>query len=637
MSVWVKNLLNSLATRPVVILHGNVRDRYIQDNHLVYDNLTGLLSNAAHRLSQECGLSFAERIFYDPIGQERRETAPRSSQHGTVCRPADPPDASARSGAAPLPPTRPPVADGQRLPPDRFLARLVQDLQSVDRGYFVTLYYLDKLVSYRQSYQEDERATLLWLEKVIENIAPQHRLVLVGLQDTLLPIELYTHSPKTSVLGIPLPDQQDRRAYLDFRAGRHLHDRLGDAPAEQFLELASQLTDGLYLRDLDNIASELLDDRRTPIQSDRDVKRLVDKYRLGEQEDHWLRLDIPKLNDARKWFVQVRGVKGQEEAVQRVIDVLCMARAGLAGTASGTLAKPKGALFFAGPTGVGKTFLAKKLAEFLFGTEEAFLRFDMSEFKEEHTVSKLIGAPPSYVGHELGGRLTNSVRQRPFSVVLFDEIEKAHPKIMDIFLQILDDGRLTDSRGQTVFFTETIIIFTSNLGTRTHDSRNQPMSERADLERILDAHDADPAQRRQSIREHFTRAVQSFFLHEISRPELLNRIGSNILPFNYIQDTEVQRAIIQSHLERIRRHFADQHRADGHRIEWDASVADWLIGKYGQRMSQFGARGITDAIDEMLVPLAYAVLEAEYGALQNVVFRVGISPQTDTAVVTCKE
>jgi ATP-dependent Clp protease ATP-binding subunit ClpA len=134
---------------------------------------------------------------------------------------------------------------------------------------------------------------------------------------------------------------------------------------------------------------------------------------------------------------------------------------------SSSRSAPKGVLFFVGPTGVGKTELSKALAKFLFGDEQACIRFDMSEYAQENSDQKLIGAPPGYVGYEEGGQLTNAVREKPFSIILFDEIEKAakpNPRILDIFLQILEDGRLTDSKGETVYFSESIIIFTSNLG-----------------------------------------------------------------------------------------------------------------------------------------------------------------------------
>ncbi len=152
-------------------------------------------------------------------------------------------------------------------------------------------------------------------------------------------------------------------------------------------------------------------------------------------------------------------VVGQTEAVQAVSDAVRRARAGVADPN-----RPTGSFLFLGPTGVGKTELAKGLADFLFDDERAMVRIDMSEYSEKHSVARLVGAPPGYVGYESGGQLTEAVRRRPYTVVLFDEVEKAHPDVFDILLQVLDDGRLTDGQGRTVDFRNTILILTSNLG-----------------------------------------------------------------------------------------------------------------------------------------------------------------------------
>ena len=177
-------------------------------------------------------------------------------------------------------------------------------------------------------------------------------------------------------------------------------------------------------------------------------------------------------------------------------------------------------LFFVGPTGVGKTELSKALAKFLFGDEQACIRFDMSEYAQENSDQKLIGAPPGYVGYEEGGQLTNAVREKPFSIILFDEIEKAakpNPRILDIFLQILEDGRLTDSKGETVYFSESVIIFTSNLGASEVSSSGS----------------------NEEVAEEFIKIVKNYFDNEIKRPEILGRIGyNNIVPFNFIKDKE---------------------------------------------------------------------------------------------------
>ena len=185
------------------------------------------------------------------------------------------------------------------------LATWARQLQDPQRSSFVSLFYLDKLVSFKTSYGPEEQEALLWLEKIIENIAPQHRLVLVSLRDTLVPLELYSHSPKTNVLAIPLPDQIDRRDYLQWQLGDILTPAVGEIAAEQRLTTLSQLTDGMYLRDLDHIVAELRE-RELAACGERDLKRLINKYRLGEQEDYWSKLDIPKLNDARQWFIQER-------------------------------------------------------------------------------------------------------------------------------------------------------------------------------------------------------------------------------------------------------------------------------------------------------------------------------------------
>ena len=156
-------------------------------------------------------------------------------------------------------------------------------------------------------------------------------------------------------------------------------------------------------------------------------------------------------------------VVGQDEAIDAVSNAIRRARAGLQDPN-----RPLGSFLFLGPTGVGKTELARALAEFLFDDEQAMIRIDMSEYQEKHTVSRLIGAPPGYVGYEEAGQLTEAVRRRPYAVVLFDEIEKAHPEVLNVLLQLLDDGRLTDGKGRTVDFKNTVVIMTSNLGSQYH-------------------------------------------------------------------------------------------------------------------------------------------------------------------------
>lgn len=219
------------------------------------------------------------------------------------------------------------------------------------------------------------------------------------------------------------------------------------------------------------------------------LKEEVGSEEIAEVVSEWTGIPVSKLLEGeRERLLRMeealhRRVVGQEEAVEAVSNAVRRARAGLQDPN-----RPIGTFIFLGPTGVGKTELARALAEFLFDTEEAMIRIDMSEYQERHTVSRLIGAPPGYVGYEEAGQLTEAVRRRPYSVVLFDEIEKAHPEVFNTLLQLLDEGRLTDGQGRTVDFRNTIIIMTSNVGSRwikdlgVDEARDKVMEE---LDRIF--------------------------------------------------------------------------------------------------------------------------------------------------------
>ena len=194
----------------------------------------------------------------------------------------------------------------------------------------------------------------------------------------------------------------------------------------------------------------------------RNMCDVIDLYKYGIRENPWRSLDVESLRTAAADFR--KRVKGQDAAIIKTLDVVKRAVTGMSGLQGSSHTRPKGVLFFAGPTGTGKTETAKTLAERLFGDESCCIRFDMSEYSQPHSDQKLLGAPPGYVGYEAGGQLTNAIKNSPFSILLFDEIEKAHPSILDKFLQILEDGRMTDGQGNTVYFSESVIIFTSNLG-----------------------------------------------------------------------------------------------------------------------------------------------------------------------------
>jgi ATP-dependent Clp protease ATP-binding subunit ClpB len=279
-------------------------------------------------------------------------------------------------------------------------------------------------------------------------------------------------------------------------------------------------------------------------------------------------------------------VVGQREAVQAVANAVRRSRAGLQDPN-----RPIGSFIFLGPTGVGKTETARALAEYLFDDDAAMVRIDMSEYMEKHAVARLIGAPPGYVGYEEGGQLTEAVRRRPYSVILFDEVEKAHPDVFNLLLQILDDGRLTDSQGRTVDFRNTVVIMTSNVGS--HSILEQAGTAWAAVETQVIA----------ELRRQF-------------RPEFLNRVD-DIVVFHPLAEAQLER-IVDLQLERMRRLLAER------KIALELTpAAKRLIATEGYEPS-FGARPIKRAIQRLLQnPLALAVLEGRFGDGDTIVADAG--------------
>jgi ATP-dependent Clp protease ATP-binding subunit ClpB len=269
-----------------------------------------------------------------------------------------------------------------------------------------------------------------------------------------------------------------------------------------------------------------------------------------------------------------RRVIGQDEAVAAVSNAVRRARSGLQDPN-----RPIGSFIFMGPTGVGKTELAKALAEFIFDSEQAIVRIDMSEYMEKHAVARLIGAPPGYVGYEEGGYLTEAVRRRPYSVVLFDEIEKAHPEVFNIMLQILDDGRMTDGHGRTVDFKNTIVIMTSNVGS-------QWIQELA-------------TSNREQMEKRVTEALRSSF-----RPEFLNRIDEIII-FQSLTTDDILK-IVDIQMNRLGRRLADRN------IELIlTNGSKELIAQKGYD-PVFGARPLKRVIQQYIEnPLSLEILEGK--------------------------
>jgi energy-coupling factor transporter ATP-binding protein EcfA2 len=625
---WILELQRQLRRGKHVVLHGNVRDLVLlQGAFQPFSNaLDQVLDELGYML--RCQYNLVDGVVFPDhpdLGMRRRFDA----------RIADP-DTSAPppSGGYAVPGRQPaavavaePLAQADlpihRRPPyladpERALGAFRRLLTGPDDEPAAVVFdFSDKILTGDQHQPADERRLLVRLGQItsegrrISRPGPmagmRNAVVLVASNLGQLPAWLYRDHPLFHVISISRPDAQERQEFFRQRYGM-FHGGQADArPPEPVLDELATLTDGLTHWDLEalRLASH---HEGLPVTEPR---RLVDFFKHGTHEDPWERLSMDTLQQAE---AELRAkVIGQEAAIQAVRDVLVSARGGvqLDGSGRGSV-RPKGVLFFVGPTGVGKTELAKALTELIFKDPTAFARFDMSEYAQEHAAERLTGAPPSYVGYEAGGQLTNRMKAKPFSLILFDEIEKAHARIMDKFLQVLDDGRLTDGLGDTVYFSQSIIVFTSNIGsTRILESEGRSLVTSA----------LHPDMSYDDVQRHYREEVKNHFIR-MGRPELLGRIGEeNIVVFDMLRADHVG-AIADKFLRAIAASARDKYALT---FNFDTSVLDAIREDCRRpEVIQLGGRGIRNFVQSRMLPrINEAVLRHARGSTLRLAWRHG--------------
>jgi ATP-dependent Clp protease ATP-binding subunit ClpC len=486
------------------------------------------------------------------------------------------------------------------------------------------------LDEYRKHLEKDAALERRFAKIVVDEPSVAHTIeILKGLRERYEQHHRVTITDQALVAAANLADRYisdrflpDKAIDLIDEAGSRLRIRRMQTPPD-YREIENELADVVAkkkeaVESQDFEAAGRLRDREKELLARKEEKDVemrasgvdlfdeVDEEGIAEVLSLWTGIPVYKLTEEettkllRMEDELHRRVIGQEAAIKAVSQAIRRTRAGLKDPK-----RPSGSFIFLGPSGVGKTELAKTLAEFLFGDEQAMISLDMSEYMEKHTVSRLVGSPPGYVGYEEGGQLTEAVRRKPFSVVLFDEIEKAHPDVFNTLLQILEEGRLTDSQGRSVDFRNTVLIMTSNLGTADLRKANVGFSKR------------DEAVSYEKMKEKVNDALKQHF-----RPEFLNRIDEVIVFHELSQEEVIQ--IVDLMIKRV----TDQLAGQGMGLEV-TQAAKVLLGERGYDPT-LGARPLRRAIQRLVEdPLSERLLWKEFRAGQTIVVDVGPDPEND--------
>jgi ATP-dependent Clp protease ATP-binding subunit ClpA len=629
---WLTEFEKQIHCRKHIILYGNIHDEFLwrDERQTIYKIINTFLQelgfNLTVRYNPISGFSYSSDAmreqFNNLVQGQAIQHHSNSNDHAseTASNQNQAPELSLNPANPMAPPPRsnpggnPRLASNIRVLPEVAFSNLRMALSQSTTSVAAIVDTVDMLTSDSNQYSVEERNLLILLKMCTLESAVltegnlsgnRNTIILVASDLGRIPQWVYQDNPLVELVQVS-PLNKDERRQFALRSlrpsencdGFYEGDKITinspnpNIPSQLKIlaEELAELTEGFHTVDLEALRSTSWREK-IPLK-EKQVKKLVDFYKFGRHDDPWEKIRPERVASARDELT--RAVMGQPRAIEAVTSMLSSARIGLSMSGSTLATQPKGIFFFVGPTGVGKTELAKALARLLFGDEKALIRFDMSEYAQEHAAEKLTGAPPGFVGFEAGGQLTNRVLEQPYSILLFDEIEKATPKVMDKFLQILSDGRLTDGKGQTVYFNQTVIIFTSNIGASDLTNSHTGETIRSGIMKSVSKSNIPPYS---EIERHFDTEVRWYFSNYIGRTELLGRLGDNIVVFDLLRPefvTLIGNKFLQQYIEATQEKY-------NLTIKFSSSVLDVLSTRMREERNLIlGGRRIKSLLETLM-------------------------------------